>query len=55
MNFQIQFLLLLILLLLPVWADVMEDRLSHAVEEDPRAHTAGEQHAEPGGIIVFRL
>ena len=39
----------------PVGADVVEDGLGHAIEEDPCANAAGEQHAEPGSIIVFRL
>ena len=51
------FSLLLILLdyYLPVGANVVKDGLSHAIEEDPSAHTTGKQHAEPGGIIVLRL
>ena len=40
---------------LPVGANVVKDGLSHAIEEDPSAHSTGKQHAEPGGIIVLRL
>ena len=32
---------------------VVIDRLCHAEEEDPGAHTAGEEHAEPSGVIVL--
>ena len=39
----------------PVGPDVVEDGLSHAVEEDASAHAASEQHAEPGGIVILRL
>ena len=39
----------------PVGADVVEDGLGHAVEEDPCANAAGKQHAEPSGIVVFGL
>ena len=38
----------------PVGTDgVVIDRLRHAEEEDPGAHAAGEEHAEPSGVIVL--
>ena len=40
----------------PVGTDgVVVDGLRHAEEENSSADTAGEQHTEPGGVIVLRL
>ena len=38
---------------LPIFACVVEDGLSHTKEEEPCAHTTGEEHCEPRGIIVL--
>ena len=39
----------------PVGADVVVDGLRHPVEEDSCANPTGEEHAEPGGVVVLRF